>query len=238
MGFYVAKTKIHLREAPDLAANSTGTFLQEGEVFDVIEVVPPSEDGGTGFLNVGDRGWVFDEAAAGTEVEAPIVERVPEDEQMIMRTLFDDPKQLADYRNMMSQPDYKEQMQARYEELALEAEEPWVHDVITNLNKELEKYKTTEEALADPKFVDAMNEAASLAQSKQAIKSSRVSPRWMKLVSMDKLMQMHQKIEERDEAGERAAIREIVGGDFTLLRRPRTMGHRFGIRVPTVNSPL
>jgi len=110
VGAFAAFTKIRTRSLPDVASAPTGDAIKIGEVFEVTEVVPPAEGGGLCYLKVGTRGWVFDKGVAGNWLGKAIVERVPEVEQATYIDMLRDPEAYAEYRAIMSQPDYAKRL--------------------------------------------------------------------------------------------------------------------------------
>jgi len=108
-GVYIARTQISLRPEPDITTATTGLEIKEGEVFEVTEVVPPSESGGLTYLRVtdlnGERGWVHDKGTDGSWEDEPIVEAAGVFSEFYLGELRD-PEKYADYRADVDSPDY------------------------------------------------------------------------------------------------------------------------------------
>lgn len=118
---YIARTKIKLRIEADVSSQPTGGSLKAGEVFKVTEAVVPAEPGGMTYLRVGDRGWVFDRGVAGSWLNKPIVELVPEAQRPTYERLLDDPQSYREYRKIMDDPDYLKRIADIFKARALEA---------------------------------------------------------------------------------------------------------------------
>lgn len=250
LGVYTTKTKIRIRREPDPRSERTGEVLHSGQLFDATEVVQPAKPRGRGFLKVEDRGWVFDKGVAGNWKGKSIVTRLPEDEQKAMRSLFDDPEALAEYYEIMAKPDYKERVQEKVQEATsktLEAEigverTKNLRKCMENLQALTDGHDSFDRAMDDPKVQEAVADVMAQATGDPKTQSLlqgklgwTVAPRWMRLANDEDLRELSAKFKKQDL---RHTIKELPGGDDSLRWRPRTMARRFGIRVPTVNTPI
>mmetsp|Transcript_21422 Transcript_21422/g.47498 ORF Transcript_21422/g.47498 Transcript_21422/m.47498 type:complete len:315 (+) Transcript_21422:127-1071(+) len=216
-GIFEAKANIRLRVAPEVSSEPTGSTVKAGELFEVTEVMPRATPDGLAYLQLGDRGWVFDRGIAGDWVGKPIVERVPEEDQASFRVLLGQPELYAEYQKFMQRPDFEQALAKTLDDATQESQ------------KKIERFEKDSRgpggaALRQKEDRGAPNEEFMVT----------VGPRWTQLEDEDGMLPADGGASSKRSL----SIREPVGGIEALLHKPRLLGSRVGIRIPSACSAL